>query len=143
VCMAVGRWRLALLTVTGQALIGSTTNLVKPLFDRTIHGPFLSYPSGHTAGATAFGLVVGLLVADLAHRRRPVAAVTVLGIACGAGVAAAWAQTVLTAHYATDTIGGMSFALALMIPLALILDAVVERLLGMRWALAFQAAETS
>ena len=43
-CVALGRWRLALLTVAGQGLIGSMTNLVKPLFDRTIHGPFLSFP---------------------------------------------------------------------------------------------------
>ena len=46
VCVAVRRWRLALLTVTSQGLIGLMTNVVKPLFDRTIHGGFLSYPAG-------------------------------------------------------------------------------------------------
>lgn len=142
-CVALGRWRLALLTVAGQGLIGSMTNLVKPLFDRTIHGPFLSFPSGHTAGATAFALVIGLLVADLMRARPPLASAIALGTACSAGAVAAWAQTILGAHYATDTIGGVCFALALIVPLALLLDALIERLTGMRWAVASQTPETS
>ena len=53
-----------------------------------------------------------------------------LGATCGIGVAAAWAQTLLEAHYATDTIGGLCFAVALVMPLAVLLDAVFNRLIG-------------
>lgn len=117
VCLAVGRWRLAVLTVAGQALIGGATTVVKPLFDRTIHEFYLSYPSGHTAGATAFGLVLGLLAVDVLGMRRGPATVVVISSGLGLGLVAAWAQTVLVAHYPTDTVGGLAMAF-MMIPVA-------------------------
>jgi membrane-associated phospholipid phosphatase len=130
VCVVCKRWRLAMVTVTSQGVIGSLTNLVKPLFDRTIHGPFLSYPSGHTAGATAFALVVMILLVDLTRARRSIAFAVVLGGSWAVGVVAAWAQTLLEAHYATDTIGGLFFATAVVVALGVLIDAVVDKLTG-------------
>ncbi len=130
VCIALRRWRLALLTVASQAVVGSLTNFVKPLFDRTIHGPHLSYPSGHTAGATAFALVIGLLIVSLVQWRPSIALAVVLGLSATSGAVAAWAQTMLVGHYATDTIGGFCFALTLVVPVALLIDAAIGWLPG-------------
>lgn len=129
-CLVAGRWRLAVLTVAAQGLIGSTTNLVKPLFDRTIHGGFLSYPSGHTAGATAFAIVIGLLVVDVTSAGRRVGITVVLAAVAAVGAVAAWAQTVLVAHYPTDTVGGLTIGIAL-VPLAgFVIDAGADRLMA-------------
>jgi undecaprenyl-diphosphatase len=127
ICAALGRWRLAMLTVAGQAVIGATTGAIKPLFDRTIHGPYLSYPSGHTASAVGFGLVVGLLVADLVEARHAAGLGIVLGIAGSIGLLAALAQIYLDAHYATDTIGGIATGCALVVLTGLVLDRTCDR----------------
>ena len=129
-CLVLGRWRLAVLAVAGQGLMWVASSAVKPLFDRTIHGAHLSYPSGHTAGATAFALVVGFLVVGVLRPGRTAGIVAVLGVSLVCGLAAAWAQTVLAAHYATDTLGGFCLAVAVVPPLAVIVDRVADRLLA-------------
>lgn len=126
-CLGLGRWRLALVAVLAQGALGLVTTLVKPVVDREIHGGFLSYPSGHTAGTAAFALVVGLLVADLAGRGRASGVVIVLGCTVIGGIGAAWAQTYLVAHYASDTVGGLALTLAVVPPLAFGVDLVVDR----------------
>lgn len=128
VCIALHRGRLALLTVLAQGAIWATIALVKPVFDRTIHGAHFAYPSGHTAGATAFALVIGLLVVGRRRLGRLAGLLVVYGVALAVGLVAAWAQTVLGAHYATDTFGGFCLALAVVPPLALLLDRLLDRL---------------
>jgi membrane-associated phospholipid phosphatase len=82
VCLALGRRRLALLAIAGPGITGVCTTLLKPALGRTISGGF-AFPSGHTGGATALGLVVGLLLASLLARGRSgtLAIVAVLGTA--------------------------------------------------------------
>jgi membrane-associated phospholipid phosphatase len=134
VCLLTGRWRLAVLTVAGQAVIGAATNLVKPVVDRTIHGGFLAYPSGHTAGATAFAIVLGLLLASVFGLGRWTGLLLVAGVATAVGCVAAWAQIVLVAHYPTDTVGGFFMAVALIPAAAILIDRFADRMVTVsRW----------
>jgi undecaprenyl-diphosphatase len=126
-CLALGRWRLAVLTLVAEGAIWGASALVKPLVDRTIHGDHLAYPSGHTAGMTAFALVVGLMIVSVLRVRRAVASTVIVGVTVVSGLAAAWAQTILVAHYATDTVGGFLLALALVPPLGMIIDWTADR----------------
>jgi undecaprenyl-diphosphatase len=129
-CLLLARWRLAVLTVAGQGAVWAASAVVKPVFDRTIHGAHFAYPSGHTAGATAFALVVGLLVVGLLRLGRAGSLLVTFGVALVGGLVAAWAQTVLGAHYATDTLGGLCLALAVVPPLALLVDRLSDGVLG-------------
>jgi undecaprenyl-diphosphatase len=112
--------RTAALVLLGTGLTISVTTVIKPLVDRTIHGDFLSYPSGHTASATALAMTVVVLAW---HRLRPAAALALLyGVALVVGAAAAWAQAGLSAHYPTDTVGGWCTALAVVPATAWLID---------------------
>lgn len=127
-CIVAGRRRLAALAIASQGVLGAATSLVKPVLDRTIHGGFLSYPSGHTAGATGFAIVATLLLVGLLQVGRQVGLAIVLGGATVAGAVAAWAQTLLGAHYWTDTVGGLLMAVALIPPTAMVIDRIADRL---------------
>jgi membrane-associated phospholipid phosphatase len=129
-CFLTRRWRLGVLALVGQVVIGGATNVVKPLFDRTIHDGHLSYPSGHTAGATALAFVLGLLIADLLRLGLRAALATVLSVATVIGSVAALAQAWLVAHYATDTVGGYLMALGLVPPTALLIDWIGDHMFG-------------
>lgn len=125
VCLALRSRRLAVLAIVGPALAVIATTLLKPVADRIIHGEFLSFPSGHTALATALGLIVGLLAVTRppADALRPLpAAALVLGTALVCATAMAWAQVSLGAHYPTDTVGGFCTATALVVPAAWLID---------------------
>lgn len=105
------------LAATGAAVV--VTSGLKPLVGRTINDGFLSFPSGHTASATAYALVVTMV----AGRRLWV----VLLVALAAAVVMAWAQVLLNAHYPTDTLGGFCAALAVVPVVAWALDRVWDR----------------
>lgn len=126
-CLVVGRRRLAVVAVLGPLLTGVLTTVAKPVVGRTIHGGFLAYPSGHTAAATAMGLVVALLIVDVVRPHRGVATLVVVGGPLVAGVVMAWSQVALDAHYATDTIGGIATATAVVAIVALLVDPVAAR----------------
>jgi membrane-associated phospholipid phosphatase len=128
VCFLVHRIRAAVVTVLGVVATVAVTTLLKPIVGRTIHGEFLSYPSGHTALATALALVIGLLLADRLGLGRAAAVVLVLGLALVAGVAMGWAEVALGAHYPTDAVGGFCAALAAVPATAWLVDRVAERL---------------
>ena len=113
-----GNRRAAFLAVAGPAAAVVVTTGMKPLVGRTINDGFLSFPSGHTASATAFALVVTMV----AGRVWVMALVTVL-----AAAAMAWAQVLLNAHYPTDTIGGFCAALAVVPAVAWVVDRVADR----------------
>jgi membrane-associated phospholipid phosphatase len=97
--------RAAIFAVAGPAAAVVITSGMKPLVGRTINDGFLSYPSGHTATATAFALVVMLVVGARVW-------LTLL-VALAAAVVMAWAQVLLNAHYPTDTFGGFCAALTI------------------------------
>jgi membrane-associated phospholipid phosphatase len=128
VCFLVHRIRAAVLTVLGVAVTVAVTTSLKPIIGRTIHGEFLSYPSGHTALATALAVVIALLVADRLGLGRVPAVVLVLGLALVAGVAMGWAEVALGAHYPTDAVGGFCAALATVPATAWVVDRAAARL---------------
>lgn len=125
--LALRRWRLAALVLLGTGLAITVTTVVKPFVHRTIHGDFLSYPSGHTASLTALAMITVLLFWRRLHTGP--ALVLLYGIALVVGAFAAWAQAGLTAHYPTDTLGGWCTALASVPAAAWLIDRVADRLL--------------
>ena len=121
-CLIAGRRRLAVVAVLGIVATSALTTALKPLVDRRIHDDFLSYPSGHTAAATAAAMVLGLLLADLLRAGRIVGTAIVLAAALVGGGLMSWAQIHLTAHYPTDTLGGFGCGLLVIASAALLTD---------------------
>lgn len=121
-CLALGRRRLAVVAVAGAGLTGVVTTALKPVVDRTIHGGFLAYPSGHTAALTALALVVMLLVVDLLGAGRWPGLLLILSGAGGVGGAMALSQVALDAHYPSDTAGGWCAAVAVVLTTAYLTD---------------------
>jgi membrane-associated phospholipid phosphatase len=128
--LALGHRRLAVLAIAGPGLTGVATTTFKPIIGRTIEGG-LAYPSGHTGGATALGVVAALLLITVL---RPATGTSALLLSAGAlvsGGAMALALVSNRIHYATDTVGGFCVAVAVVLTSAL----VIERLPGAlpRW----------
>ncbi|MCX4821520.1 phosphatase PAP2 family protein [Streptomyces sp. NBC_01142] len=127
-CLLLRRPRAAVLVVAGAGLTVGTTTLLKPLVGRTIHGGYLSYPSGHTAFFTALALVVALLATGRLSLGRTARTSVVLAAALVAGAAMGWAQVALGAHYPTDVLGGWCTALAVTPATAWLVDRIADRL---------------
>ncbi|MEU6577488.1 phosphatase PAP2 family protein [Streptomyces sp. NPDC046805] len=127
-CLLLRRPRTAVLAVAGVGMAVGTTTLLKSLVGRTIHGGHLSYPSGHTAFATALALVVALLATDRLGLRRTAGTSLVLAAALVAGAAMGWAQVDLGAHYPTDVLGGWCTALAVIPATAWLIDRLADGL---------------
>lgn len=123
-----GHRRAAVLALVGPAAAVATTTLLKPLVGRTIHGPDnLSYPSGHTAAATALAIVLALLLADRLSMRPGTAMALLVLLATVAAAAMAWSQVALGAHYETDTVGGFAAAVAAVPATAWLVDRLADR----------------
>ncbi len=130
-CLLLRRLRAVVLAVAGVGAAVGATTLIKHLVGRTIHGDGnLSYPSGHTAFATAFALVVALLVTGRLGLGRTAGTLLVLGAALVAGGAMGWAQVALGAHYPTDVLGGWCTALAVIPTTAWLVDRVADLWVG-------------
>lgn len=127
VCLALGRRRLAVVAVAGVGLTAVVATVLKPLVGRTINGGYLAYPSGHTAAATVFALVVMLLLVDLLDVRRLSGVLLIVSGAGTGGAAMAWAQVALGAHYPTDTLGGFCTALVVLPATAYLVDRLADR----------------
>ncbi len=126
-CLLLRRPRAAVLVVAGAAMAVGTATLLKHLVGRTIHGPGnLSYPSGHTAFATALALAVALLATGRLGLRRTAGMSLVLAAALVAGAAMGWAQVALGAHYPTDVLGGWCTALAVVPAAAWLVDRTAD-----------------
>jgi len=122
-CLLLRRPRAAVLIVAGAGLAVVTSSLLKHVVGRTIHGENLSYPSGHTAFATAVALAVALLAAE--RLGRPAGTLLVLA-ALLAGAAMGWAEIALDAHYPTDVLGGWCVALAVVPATAWLVDRTAD-----------------
>ncbi|MFJ3767143.1 phosphatase PAP2 family protein [Streptomyces sp. NPDC090082] len=127
VCLVLRRPRAAVFVVAAVGLAVVTATLLKRVVGRTIHGGFLSFPSGHTAFLTAFALAVALLVAGRLGLGRASGTALLLAAALAAGAVMGWAQVVLGAHYPTDTVGGWCTALAAVPATAWFVDRVAAR----------------
>ena len=123
-CLLLRRPRAAVLTAAGTGLAVGTTSLLKHVVGRTINGENLSYPSGHTAFATALALAVALLAAE--RLGRLAGTLLVLAAALMAGAAMGWAQVALDAHYPTDVFGGWCTALAVVPATAWLVDRTAD-----------------
>ncbi|MFB7595008.1 phosphatase PAP2 family protein [Streptomyces sp. NPDC056160] len=129
-CLLLRSPRAAVLLVAGAGLAVGTATLLKSVVGRTIHGGHLSYPSGHTAFATALALVVALLVTGRRGLGRTAGTSLVLAAALVAGAVMGWAEVALGAHYPTDALGGWCTALAVTPATAWLVDRTADRLGG-------------
>ncbi|MFG2475768.1 phosphatase PAP2 family protein [Streptomyces fagopyri] len=127
-CLLLRQPRAAVLVVVGVGTSVGTATLLKSLVGRTIHGGNLSYPSGHTAFATALALVVALLATGRLGLGRTAGTSLVLVAALVAGAVMGWAQVSLGAHYPTDVLGGWCTALAVIPATAWLVDRTADRL---------------
>ena len=123
VCLWMGHRRAAVLAAVGPGAAVAVTTVMKPLVGRTINGDYLSFPSGHTASATAFALVAALVLAGRNPAHTWLLAVVPVLVAAAMG----WAQVLLNAHYPTDTIGGFCAAFAVVPAMAWVIDRVADR----------------
>ncbi|MET7520506.1 phosphatase PAP2 family protein [Streptomyces sp. NPDC005480] len=129
VCLLLRRRRAAVFVVAAVSTAVGTTRWLKPLVGRTIHGDGnLSYPSGHTAFATALALVMALLATGRFGVGRSAGTILVLSAALVAGAAMGWAQVALGAHYPTDVLGGWCTALAVIPATAWLVDRTADRM---------------
>jgi len=129
-CLLLRCPRAAVLTVAGVAVAVGAATLLKHLVGRTIHGDGnLSYPSGHTAFATALVLAVALPATGRLGLGRTAGTSLVLAASLVAGAAMGWAQVALGAHYPTDVLGGWCTALAVIPATAWLVDRTADRLL--------------
>ena len=120
-----GRRRLAAITLIGPGLTGAATTLLKPVIDRTITDGELAFPSGHTAGAAALGLVAAIALIGVL-RPRPVGAVALLAASVVPAAIAGTGMVLLGAHYVTDVVGGYATAVMVVLGSALVIDAVAR-----------------
>lgn len=122
-CVVLRRRRLAVLAIVGPGITGLATTLLKPALGRTLDASF-AFPSGHTGGATALGLVVAFLVISLVRPGRAggLSMLAVGALAAGGAVGAAMVAD--DAHYPTDTVAGFCTAVVLVLVSALVLDRV-------------------
>lgn len=122
----VRRWDVAVLAVVGPLLaVIVTEQVLKPLLDRPLWTFSGSYPSGHETGVASTAVVL-LVVAGQVRLRAPVRAGIVVVLTAWI-VAAAVGLVRNFYHYATDTIGAMGVAAALVLTVALLVDAVSAR----------------
>jgi membrane-associated phospholipid phosphatase len=131
-CLLAKQWRTAVLAAVGPLSAAASSTALKPLVDRTIHGDNLAFPSGHTAFATAVGLLLGLLLIGLIRLGQTVSCAALLGLPLIIGATMAMDQVFLDAHYATDTVGGFFTAAAVVSVTALLIDAVADMSLTRR-----------
>jgi undecaprenyl-diphosphatase len=114
------------LALLGPLLAMMTTSLVlKPLIDRT-HGGALAFPSGHTTAVGSMAVAAGTLLLGWTVVPRVLrwAGAGVLGLIV---VAVGAAMVGRGYHYPTDTLGGAGVALAVVLFVALVVDAVGDR----------------
>ena len=110
----------------GPTRCGLITTFGKPVVDRTIgRNDAFAFPSGHTGGATSLILVCALLLAAAIGLRARGTAVFAAASAAVVGGAAGTGMVAGGSHYPTDVGGGFCTAVASVLAVALVLDAVL------------------
>ncbi|MDD7966700.1 phosphatase PAP2 family protein [Actinomycetospora lemnae] len=110
------------LVLAGPPTAMVTTSLVlKPLVERT-RGGELAFPSGHTTSVASLAVTCGVLVLGLTAVPRAVRLLAVAGLA-GLVVAVCAGLVVRGYHYPTDTLGALGVAVAVVLGVALAVDA--------------------
>jgi undecaprenyl-diphosphatase len=127
-CLLTRRIRGLLLVAIAVPLAGGITEyLLKPLFDRTIGGPFLSFPSGHVTAVSAMATAIAILLTGrsgpplypaLRWLARLLAVAAVLSVAA--------AVVIVHFHYFTDTIGGACVGIGTVLATAFLLDRIPQ-----------------
>lgn len=121
--------RVVVLVIAPVLAVALTETALKPMFGRHLHSEyvnhtFLDYPSGNTVAltsvATAFAVVVTARWA-----RATVIGLGALAMA-GVGIGLVWFHY----HYATDVIGGICFAIAVVMAVDAVVMLVENRQLG-------------
>ena len=127
------RPRGAVLAATATPSSSAVTELIlKPAIHR-LHDGGLSFPSGHATGVFTVAFVVVVVMLDPEpHRRLGAARSIAIASACIVAVGVAVALAAARFHYATDTVGGAAVALATVLLLGLIVDALADRLRSRR-----------
>jgi membrane-associated phospholipid phosphatase len=113
------------LAIVGPGLTGVATTTLKPIIGRTIDGDF-AYPSGHTGGATALGVVAALLLIAVLRTTTRTSALLIAAGALVSGGTMALALVADRAHYATDTLGGFCVAVAVVLTSALAIERITS-----------------
>ena len=126
ICLWLGHRKLAVLAVLGPGLTGLITTVTKPLVARVIDDAYV-YPSGHTGGATAVGLVMALLLVRLLRPSPARAGLLLTGCALLIGGTVGVLVVAEDWHYATDAVGGFLVAVAAVLGCALLLDVLPRR----------------
>lgn len=127
VALTLGHRRLAVLAVVGPGLTGVATTTLKPIVGRTLDGSF-AFPSGHTGGATALGVVTALVLVTVLRTATGTSALLIAGGATLSGGAMGFALVADRAHYATDTVGGFCVAVTVVLTSALAIERWPRRL---------------
>lgn len=122
VCAVLGRRRLAVVAVLAPAVTGLITTLGKPVFQRTIHGDNLAYPSGHVGAIATLAGVVMLLVLSSVSVSRLVQVVVFVGGTTAIASVMAVDQIAIEAHYPLDAVGGLCTAFAVVAMTAFAVD---------------------
>ena len=121
------RYRLALLAGLGPlAAVVLTEYVLKPLVHRTVGSPpggaeTYAYPSGHETGLSSLTLLLVLVLFGLTRSRAVLIGALVVALLVDA--VAAVALVGLRYHFATDTIAAVGVSGAVVVGLALLLDA--------------------
>jgi membrane-associated phospholipid phosphatase len=119
--LALGHRRLAVVAIVGPGLTGVATTTLKPVIGRTIQGGF-AFPSGHTGGATALGVVAALLLIAALRTATGTSALLLSAGALVSGGVMGFALVANRIHYATDTVGGFCVAVAVVLTSALVIE---------------------
>jgi len=127
-CLRCGRARLAVLAVAGPLAADMIVIVMKHITGRTIHHGSLSYPSTHTAQSAAFAMVTAMLIAALLRLDGGAVGVLVLGAAVVGALVMGWALVAGDVHYATDVLGGLCVAVAVVPVAAWCTDVVGDRI---------------
>lgn len=113
------------LVLTGPPTAMITTSLVlKPLVERT-RGGELAFPSGHTTSVASIAVACGVLVLGLPALPRALRLLAVAGLAALV-VAVGVSLVVRGLHYPTDTLGALGVAVAVVLGVALVVDAFAD-----------------
>lgn len=122
VLAAMRQRRLAVLALLGPATAGTLSVVLKPMIGRLLDGD-PSFPSGHVTAITSVAVVVSLVV--LRHHRGRVAALLAATAVVACAALMGTAVVAAGVHYPTDVMGGFALAVASVLGMAFLLDAVL------------------